>query len=409
MPQFRTDGPGLISSTRSLWKILRNAITDPRAGPIIIVLDALDECAESEFADLMRNVESQFRSDHLSISKSKLKYLLTCRPYEQITSKFQDLLNSFPNIRIPGEEESEVISQENVNEAYEQILNKSKEDPMVRKALSIILAASRPLTISEMNIAMDIKATTHTFHDLDLEDESDFKSRLRSWCGLFISIYHGKVYFLHQTAREFLLSDLASPTTIPSALHWHHSITTQEANNVLAELCVLYLDLFNSSVSLTIEADGKASHSTDSNAFLNYSAENWGAHFREAHIIDSAAIIPVTLRICDPGSKRFSAWFAIYQRSTYESPTRNLTDLIIASHYGHRAVVKLLVEKGADIDAKDGGGRTPLLWATYNGHKAIVELLVEKGADIEAKDNYGRTPLSWAAYNGHKAIVELLV
>ncbi|KAK0761671.1 hypothetical protein N5P37_005653 [Trichoderma harzianum] len=422
----------------------------------------------------MRNVESQFRSDHLSISKSKLKYLLTCRPYEQITSKFQDLLNSFPNIRIPGEEESEVISQEvnhvityrvnqlslspqikkylekrlqetphrtylwvylifdhikqggfkktlqgaestirtlpkNVNEAYEQILNKSKEDPMVRKALSIILAASRPLTISEMNIAMDIKATTHTFHDLDLEDESDFKSRLRSWCGLFISIYHGKVYFLHQTAREFLLSDLASPTTIPSALHWHHSITTQEANNVLAELCVLYLDLFNSSVSLTIEADGKASHSTDSNAFLNYSAENWGAHFREAHIIDSAAIIPVTLRICDPGSKRFSAWFAIYQRSTYESPTRNLTDLIIASHYGHRAVVKLLVEKGADIDAKDGGGRTPLLWATYNGHKAIVELLVEKGADIEAKDNYGRTPLSWAAYNGHKAIVELLV
>ncbi|KAK0761661.1 LOW QUALITY PROTEIN: hypothetical protein N5P37_005643 [Trichoderma harzianum] len=474
MPQFRTDGAGLISSTGSLWKILRNAITDPQAGPIIIVLDALDECAESEFADLMRNVESQFRSDHLSISKSKLKYLLTCRPYEQITSKFQDLLNSFPNIRIPGEEESEVISKEvnhvityrvnqlslspqiknylekrlqetphrtylwvylifdyikqggfkktlqgaestistlprSVNEAYEQILNKSKEDPMVRKALSIILAASRPLTISEMNIAMDIKGTTQTFHDLDLEDESDFKSRLRSWCGLFISIYHGKVYFLHQTAREFLLSDLASPTTIPSALHWHHSITTQEANNVLAELCVLYLDLFNSSVSLTIEADGKASHSTDSNAFLNYSAENWGAHFREAHIIDGATIIPVTLRICDPCSKSYSAWFTIYQRSTYKSPTGNLTDLIIASYYGHGAVVKLLVKRGADLEAKDRDGRTPLSWAAENGHEAIAKLLVEKGAHLEVKDKDGRTPLSWAAENGHEAIAKLLV
>ncbi|KAL7921747.1 hypothetical protein ACQKWADRAFT_113122, partial [Trichoderma austrokoningii] len=457
-----------------LWKILRNAITDPQAGPIIIVLDALDECAESEFVDLMRNVESQFRSDHLSISKSKLKYLLTCRPYEQITSEFQGLLNSFPNIRIPGEEELEVISQEinhvityrvnqlslspqikkhlenrlqetphrtylwvylifnhikqggfkktlqgaestirtlpkNVNEAYEQILNKSKEDPMVRKALSIILAASRPLTISEMNIAMDIEGTTQTFHDLDLEVESDFKSRLRSWCGLFISIHHDKVYFLHQTAREFLLSDLASPTTIPSALHWYHSITTQEAHNVLAELCVLYLDLFNSSVSLTKEADGKASHSTDSNAFLNYSAENWGAHFREAHIIDGATIIPVTLRICNPGSKSYSAWFTIYQRSTYTSPTGNLTDLIIASYYGHCAIVQLLLKKGADIEAKDGWGRTPLLWAAENGHEATVQLLLEKGADIEAKDRWDRTPLSRAAEKGHEATVQLLL
>ncbi|KAK1241332.1 hypothetical protein MKX08_001306 [Trichoderma sp. CBMAI-0020] len=346
MPQFRMDGQGLIHSTKSLWKILQGAIEDPEAGPIIIVLDALDECIESEFADLMRNVESQFRSDHLSSSKSSLKYLLTCRPYEQIVSQFHSLLNSFPNIHIPGEEESEVISQEDylkqrlqetpyrtylwvylifnhikqggfkrtlqgaksaiktlpksVNEAYEQILNKSKEDFMVRKALSIILAASRPLTLSEMNIAMNINGTaqhdtTQTFFDLDLEDENDFKSRLRSWCGLFISIYHGKVYFLHQTAREFLLADLASPTAIPSALHWHHSITTRQAHNILAELCVVYLNLFNSSLRPTIEADGKTSYSTDRDAFLDYSAENWGAHLREAHITDDAAIIPITL------------------------------------------------------------------------------------------------------------------
>ncbi|KAH7114765.1 hypothetical protein B0J13DRAFT_488099, partial [Dactylonectria estremocensis] len=473
MPQFRKDGQSLINSTESLWKVLRIAIKDIQAGPVIIVLDALDECAESEFADLVRNVESQFRSDHLD--HSKLKYLLTCRPYYQIVSKFHGLLDAFPNIRIPGEEESETISQEvnhvitrrvnqlshlspqikshlekrlqetthrtylwvylvfdylekddfkktlkgaesaiaklprSINEAYDQILNKTKEDPMVRKALSIILAASRPLTLSEMNVAVNIDYTSQSIHDLDLEDDKDFKTRLRSWCGLFVSIHHGRMYFLHQTAREFLLADLASPTTISSELRWHHSITTHDAHAVLAELCVRYLDFFNSNVNLPTDANREASHSVDSHAFLDYSAKAWGAHFRKAGIIDDAAIIPFALRICDPASKSYSAWFRIYSKTTHMEAT-NFTDLMLASYYGHRVVVKLLLEKGAEIEAKDSEhGRTPLSWAAENGHEAIVKLLLEKGADVESKAEYGRTPLWWAAEHGHEAIVKLLL
>ncbi|KAL6875856.1 hypothetical protein HDV57DRAFT_519218 [Trichoderma longibrachiatum] len=110
MLQFRTDGQGLINSTESLWKILRDAIRDPEAGSIIIVFDALDECAELEFASLIRNIESHLHNDQSG--NGKLRYLLTCRPYEQITSQFHGLLEAFPNVRIPGEEESEAISQE---------------------------------------------------------------------------------------------------------------------------------------------------------------------------------------------------------------------------------------------------------------------------------------------------------
>ncbi|KAH7186845.1 hypothetical protein DER44DRAFT_801796 [Fusarium oxysporum] len=383
MPQFSKDGQGLINSTESLWKILRNAIKDPQAGPVIMVLDALDECAESEFADLTRNIENQFRSGQSVYGR--LKYLLTCRPYDQIVSKFRGLLDAFPNIRIPGEEESETITQEvnrviarrvnqlstekclspeikshlekrlqetthrtylwvylvfdylgkedfkrtpkgvesaiaalprSINEAYQQILNKTKENPMVRKALSIILAASRPLTLSEMNVAVNVDYTLQSIHDLDLEDDEDFKMRLRSWCGLFVSVYQGNIYFLHQTAREFLLADLASPTTVSSELHWHHSITIQEAHAVLVELCVLYLNFFNSNVSLSTDANREAGHSINRHTFLDYSAQNWGAHFREADIIDYASIIPFALRICDPDSKSYSIWFRIYWKTT---------------------------------------------------------------------------------------------
>ncbi|KAG7408365.1 Ankyrin repeat domain-containing protein 50 [Fusarium oxysporum f. sp. rapae] len=453
MPQFRKDGQGLINSTESLWKILRNAIKDPQAGPVIMVLDALDECAESECGEPI--------------------------PQRPIVSKFRVLLDAFPNIHIPGEEESETISQEvnhvitrrinqlamkkrfstqikshlekrlqetthrtylwvylvfdylekddfkktlkgvetavatlprSINEAYEQILNKSKEDPMVRKALSIILVAIRPLTLSEMNVAVNIGYTSQSIHDLDLEDDEDFKTRLRSWCGLFVSINQGNIYFIHQTAREFLLADLASPTTVSSELHWHHSITTRHAHAVLAELCVLYLNFFNSNVSLLTDMDGAAGHYVDRRPFLDYSAETWGTHFRKAGFIDDATIIPFALRICDSGSKSYSVWFRIYWKTTGMSTTKYFTDLMLASYYGHCVIVKLLLDKGAEIESKDDEyGRTPLSWAAKNGHKAIVKLLLENGADIEAKDKDGRTPLLWAALMEYEAIVKLLL
>ena len=49
--------------------------------------------------------------------------------------------------------------------------------------------------------------------------------------------------------------------------------------------------------------------------------------------------------------------------------------------------MKLLLEKGADVESKDRYGRTPLSWAAGNGHEAVVKLLLEKGADVESKDN----------------------
>jgi ankyrin repeat protein len=73
-------------------------------------------------------------------------------------------------------------------------------------------------------------------------------------------------------------------------------------------------------------------------------------------------------------------------------------------------VVKLLLEKGAELETKSKrDGRTPLSYAAGSGHEAVVKLLLGKGVELETKSNYGQTPLSYAAERGHEAVVKLLL
>jgi hypothetical protein len=85
------------------------------------------------------------------------------------------------------------------------------------------------------------------------------------------------------------------------------------------------------------------------------------------------------------------------------------TPLAWAATNGHEAVVRLLLERGADPESKDNDGQTPLALAAANGHEAVVSLLLERGADSEATDNHDQTPLALAATNGQEAVVRLLL
>lgn len=72
-------------------------------------------------------------------------------------------------------------------------------------------------------------------------------------------------------------------------------------------------------------------------------------------------------------------------------------------------VQRLIVDKNANVNAQNKIGYTPLLVAARRNNLAIVQLLVGKGANVNAQDQCGETPLIFAASHGNLAMVQLLV
>jgi hypothetical protein len=83
-------------------------------------------------------------------------------------------------------------------------------------------------------------------------------------------------------------------------------------------------------------------------------------------------------------------------------------ELHIAAPSGHEAVVRALIEAGADINKARDNGVTPLYIAAQQGHEAVVRALIEAGADVNKARDTGGTPLFTAALEGHTAIVQIL-
>lgn len=85
------------------------------------------------------------------------------------------------------------------------------------------------------------------------------------------------------------------------------------------------------------------------------------------------------------------------------------TALMYASTGGHQAAVDLLIERGARVDVISTNGWSAVMLAAVKGHAHVLSRLLERGADPNAADVYGWTPLMRAVYADRRNTVRMLL
>ncbi|KAN0120373.1 Ankyrin repeat-containing domain protein [Hyaloscypha variabilis] len=121
------------------------------------------------------------------------------------------------------------------------------------------------------------------------------------------------------------------------------------------------------------------------------------------------------LHVCGRAAEHYDEYFTDardrYPREPFAIHRKNRDSMALhrAAENGLEVVVQLLLEEGADIEAKDCYTWTALHRAAANGCVSVVRLLLEHGADIAAKTATGSTVLHQAACNGWEAVTQLLL
>lgn len=91
------------------------------------------------------------------------------------------------------------------------------------------------------------------------------------------------------------------------------------------------------------------------------------------------------------------------------------TPLMLWAAFSYNSAIgRTLIDNGANVNARDNDGRTALmLWATGffpRDNTDIGRILIDNGANVSAKDDNGQTALIyWAAFNGNPAIGRMLI
>ena len=99
------DGDKFAQSFHDLWSTLISVAADQNAGELVCILDALDECQDSDRSQLIQAVRSLYVADS---NKFNLKILLTSRPYDHVRREFRELESRLPTIHLSGKDEVEV-------------------------------------------------------------------------------------------------------------------------------------------------------------------------------------------------------------------------------------------------------------------------------------------------------------
>ena len=243
----------------------------------------------------------------------------------------------------------------------------------------------RPLSLQEVNVALTLatqKGNCTSHRKLDLWPSDGFKSNIQNMCGLFVSVHDGKVSFIHQTTREFLVRNTELPEL--QSGKWQGYLDMATAHCTMSQVCLDYLN-FDDFASISVDQldHDDCPQQGDKPYLLNYAALNWAIHYISKDSKRAKDSWSAAKNLCNILLPQHSYWFKMYCDSTYLE-SKDWTSLGIASLLGLKHVAESFLNEGADVNAQGGYYGNALQAASEGGHDQVVQMLLDKGADIDA-------------------------
>ncbi|KAH7027235.1 uncharacterized protein B0I36DRAFT_247223, partial [Microdochium trichocladiopsis] len=253
--------------------------------------------------------------------------------------------------------------QKSVDESYERILSRSGEREKVKKLLSIIIAAKRPLTVRTLAEAWAVKPGQRLSSELTIASDSRYVSMLHDLCGLMVIAVGERVYLLHQTVREFLLASSYTPLPVGNSpdIIWKGSIDEDEADSIMATICSVFLllqdlpEIQNGSLYDNVAPRSSAGVNRDSH-LATYAARFWVAHVRGAGDMAREELLLLATQLCDPSLCSFQRWSQVYFPLVFglDCAPEDVSSLIVAVSLNLPKVVDLLLKaEFIDLEFKD--------------------------------------------------------
>ncbi|KAF5718738.1 Het-eN [Fusarium mundagurra] len=449
----------------SIWKALETH-------PIILFVDALDECGQKNAEQLAEEFNSLLHRP----SSERLKYFricFTCRHYpvlniesaleisidrenaRDISLFVESKLRSFQEQT--GSRISEFISQhaegvflwaslvvgkvlsldqdrletamiesevrqvpQRLEKLYSEILGQIEEKSI--ELIECICFAARPLTLVELHwaIALAQNQDLHSLQEFRGLEYLRFNSAAMKWKVKMLGhgliecrTSDGVVQFIHQSVKDFFVEKV-----VPSL---HKGTDSEETPHYwLAKICLRYLEMEEDHWVANAEAKYEF-------PFLSYATFWWEFHI--TRIPDNLQEsfpwpwdVSVTRHYLRHGflcKALLNGWTGALRGILAKKNGicvdvdrrvyNGRTPLQLAAEYGRIPIVKLLLENGAHPNQCGALDRTPLHYAAWHGHIAVMEALLASGAMLDSTDCHGQTPLSFAIERGIIAAIEFLL
>ena len=346
----------------------------------------------------------------------------------------------------------ETISKGHID-AYEELLKRvpSEDKEDVRIVLSIVIAAVEPFTTKQLDIALAVRKKFLSDPSARYEDEKDLERRgermqdwIRNTCRCFVTVYHSKVYFMHQTVKEFLLREPDSEDKASND-QWHKSITLKKANATISECWIAYISIMQFPRSRSRFG-----------GFVKYFQRYGLRQFRKCQVFDPPETISLdstsTVQVSDVSSTFQSSYYALLDKpindqsswlrtmcypmhhpllkhwgrtKLFEAVEFPISNMMLTAVFGHYNALAHLVSRYQELHHADAA--VIVIAATMGGNLECLQYLLnqdypanaashipeqmENDARRSAFDSeYFRTSaLHWAAIWGNRKMAQELI